>query len=226
MSHGKKYQKAAALVDPKKSYSLAEAVKILKQTTTTKFDSSVEVHARLGIDPAKGDQQVRGNISLPPGTGKEKRVAAFVEGEKVKEAKEAGADLIGGPELVDEIKKSGKCDFDVAVATPDMMKVLSGVARILGPKGLMPNPKNDTVTMQIGKVVGELKKGKVSFKNDDTGNVHQLVGKISWDEAKLQENIQAMVDAITKAKPSSSKGVYLQKVVLTTTMGPGIRLAL
>ncbi len=223
---GKKYQQAAALIDSKKSYELEEAVKLLKQTTTTKFDSSVELHARLGIDPAKGDQQVRGNISLPHGTGKEKRVAAFVEGEKVKEAKEAGADLIGGPELVDEIKKSGKCDFDVAVATPDMMKILSGVARILGPKGLMPNPKNDTVTMQIGKVVSELKKGKVSFKNDDTGNVHQLVGKISWDEAKLVENIRAMADAITKAKPGSSKGVYLQKVVLTTTMGPGIRLAL
>lgn len=223
---GKKYQQAAALVDSKKSYPLEEAVKLLKQTATAKFDSSVELHARLGIDPAKGDQQVRGNISLPHGTGKEKRVAAFVEGEKVKEAKDAGADLVGGPELVEEIKKSGKCDFDVAAATPDMMKVLSGVARILGPKGLMPNPKNDTVTTQIGKVVGELKKGKVSFKNDDTGNVHQMVGKISWDEAKLKENIQAMVDAITKAKPSSSKGVYMQKVVLTTTMGPGIRLAL
>lgn len=225
MPHGKKYQKVSALIDPKKSYSLEEAVKLLKQTATTKFDSSVELHARLGIDPAKGDQQVRGNISLPHGTGKEKRVAAFVEGEKVKEAKDAGADLIGGAELVDEIKKSGKCDFDVAVATPDMMKILSGVARVLGPKGLMPNPKNDTVTTQIGKIVSELKKGKVSFKNDDTGNVHQLVGKISWDEAKLKENVQAMVDIITKAKPSSSKGVYMQKVVLTTTMGPGIRVA-
>lgn len=226
MPRGKKYQAAAALVEVNKNYPLVEAVALLKKTSTTKFDSSVELHAKLGIDPAKGDQQVRGNISLPNGTGKEKRVAVFVEGEKAKEAKAAGADLVGGAELIEEIKKTGACNFDVAVATPDMMKVLSGVARVLGPKGLMPNPKNETVTTQIGKIVAELKKGRLTFKNDDTANIHQLVGKISWDEAKLVDNIQALIDAINKAKPSSSKGVYLQKVYLTTTMGPSIRLAL
>jgi large subunit ribosomal protein L1 len=184
----------------------------------------VEIHAKLGIDPKKGEQQVRGTISLPHGTGKTKRVAAFVNGEKMKDAKEAGADIVGAEEVIDELAKSGKIDFDIAVATPDMMPKLAKVAKILGPRGLMPNPKTDTVGTNVKKMVEELKKGKISFKNDDTGNVHISVGKASFSETQLTENINAALDALRKAKPASAKGSYFGNVTLSSTMGPGIKV--
>jgi large subunit ribosomal protein L1 len=223
---GKKYNEAKKLVDSKKNYSLAEAVALAKKTSTVKFDASVEVHAKLGIDPKQGDEQVRGTVSLPNGTGQSKRVAVFVgTAEKEKEAKEAGAEMVGGEDLVAEIATSGKINFDVAIATPDMMPKLAKVARILGPKGLMPNPKTDTVGANIKAMVEDQKKGKVAFKNDDTGNVHAVIGKISFYEAKLLENATVFMDALKKAKPSSSKGNFIVKATLTSTMGPAIGLS-
>ena len=213
-----------AKIDKKKKYPLVEAVKLVKETANTKFDSSVEVHLKLGIDPKKGDQLVRGNVSLPHGTGKKLRVAAFVTAAKEKEAKEAGAEVVGGQALIEQIKKDGKCDFDVAVAEPAIMKDLAVIARTLGQKGLMPNPRTGTVTAEIRKTIGELKKGKASFKNDDSANVHLMVGKASFSEEQLKENIEAFLDAIRKAKPENSKGVYLQSIFLSSTMGPSIRI--
>ncbi len=224
MPRSKRYNELQKLVDPKKAYPLTEAVELVKKTGTTKFDASVELHFHLGIDPKKGDQQVRGTISLPHGTGKTKRVAAFVTGEKAKEAKEAGADVIGAEELIDEIAKTGKFDFDVAVATPDMMPKLAKAAKILGPKGLMPNPKTETVSVNVKKMIEDLKKGKVSFKNDDTANVHVAIGKVSFDSAKLVTNAEAVLEALSKAKPASAKGVYYANVTLTSTMAPGVKV--
>lgn len=222
---GKKFVEAQKLVDTKKTYSLADAVALAKKTSTAKFDATVEVHIKLGIDPKQGDQQVRGTVSLPNGTGKSKRVAVFVtSAEKEKEAKEAGADIIGGEELVGQIASSGKIDFDVAIATPDMMPKLAKVARILGPKGLMPNPKTDTVGANVKAMVLDQKKGKVAFKNDDTGNVHAILGKVSFTEAQLLENATTFMDALKKSKPSASKGNFIVKAVMTTTMGPAIPL--
>lgn len=223
MTHGKRYAAAASLVDAKKIYTLAEAIDLIKKTGATKFDATVELHAKLGVDPKKGEQQVRGTVSLPHGTGKTKKVAAFVNPDKTKDAKEAGADFVGGEDLIDEIAKSEKIDFDVAVATPDMMPKLAKVAKILGPKGLMPNPKTDTVGTNVKKMVEDLKKGKVAFKNDDTANVHMAVGKISFSPEQLSENIAAAMDALKRVKPASSKGVYLPSATLSSTMGPGIR---
>ena len=220
---GKKYREAAKLVDPKKAYSIDEAVELVKETATAKFDSSVEVHLRLGIDVKKGDQLVRGTVSLPHGTGKTKKVAAFVASDKEAAAKEAGADIVGGEELIAEIAKTGKYDFEIAVATPDMMPKLAKVAKILGPKGLMPNPKSDTVGTNIAKLVGELKKGKIAFKNDGNGIVHTVIGKVSFDAQKIKENYETLLETIRKAKPSSSKGTFLKSVYLTATMGPSIR---
>ncbi len=225
MAHSKRYDELAKLVDPKKAYPLAEAAELVKKTATAKFDAAIELHAKLGIDPKKGEQQVRGTISLPHGTGKTVRVAAFVNADKAKDAKEAGADLFGGEDLVAEIGKTGKIDFDVAVATPDMMPKLAKVAKILGPKGLMPNPKTDTVGANVKKMVEELKRGKVSFKNDDTGNVHVVIGRASFDAAKLALNAEATIEALRKAKPASSKGVYFANVTLSSTMGPGVKVA-
>ena len=225
MPHGKRYTKRAALVDSKKTYSAEEAVTLLTKTSPTRFDASVEVHFRLGIDPKKGEQQVRGTVSLPHGTGKSKRVAAFVPADREADAKAAGADLVGGKELIEQIKSTEKIAFDVAVATPDMMRDLATIAKILGPKGLMPSPKNETVTPKIAEAIRDLKGGKVAFKNDDTANVHQIIGKVSWDAAKIQENLTAFMDAIRRAKPPSSKGTYMVSAYLTTTMGPSIRLA-
>lgn len=223
MTHGKRYAAAVSLVDTKKVYSLAEAVDLIKKTGTAKFDATVELHTKLGIDPKKGEQQVRGTVSLPHGTGKTKKVAAFVNADKAKDAKDAGADFVGGEDLIEELAKTEKIDFDIAIATPDMMPKLAKVAKILGPKGLMPNPKTDTVGTNVKKMVEDVKKGKVSFKNDDTSNVHMAVGKVSFSVEQLTENISAAVDALKRAKPASAKGAYMNTATMSTTMGPGIR---
>lgn len=227
MAHGKRFNELRSSFDQKKSYAIAEAIAIVKKTANVKFDSSVEVHVNLGIDPKKSDQQVRSTATLPHGTGKSKRVAAFVAApEKEKEAKDAGADLVGGEELIAEIAKTGKIEFDVAVATPDMMPKMAKVAKILGPRGLMPSPKNETVTPQVGKAVAALKGGKVAFKNDVTGNVHQVIGKSSFGDDQLTENFTVLMEALRRAKPASSKGTYIKNVTLSSTMGPGVKVAL
>ncbi|MFH1662021.1 MAG: 50S ribosomal protein L1 [Candidatus Falkowbacteria bacterium] len=208
-----------------KAYGIEEAIKLTRQLSKTKFDASVEVHFNLGIDSKKGDQQVRSAVSLPHGTGKTVKVAAFVSPEKEKEVKEAGADYCGGEELIAEIKKTEKTDFQVAVAEPAMMRVLAPIAKILGTRGIMPSPKNDTVTPNPAKSVAELKKGKVSFKNDDTGNVHVAIGKVSFDDKKLLENYEMLFEAIKKAKPASSKGTYIKNVSISSSMGPGIKIS-
>lgn len=224
MAHSKRYTELKKLVDPKKLYKPAEAMELVKKTATTKFDGSVEVHVNLGIDVKKGDQQVRSTIIFPHSIGKAKKVIAFVAGDKEKEAKDAGADIVGGQELIDELAKTGKVDFEVAVATPDMMPKLAKVAKILGPSGLMPNPKTDTVGTNIKKLIEDVKKGKVAFKNDTTANVHQAIGKSSMDVKSLLENFNVLIDALKKVKPASAKGVYLASVTLTSTMGPGIKV--
>ncbi|MEI7741444.1 MAG: 50S ribosomal protein L1 [bacterium] len=218
----KRYVEAAKLVE-NKAYSIADAAALLKKIG--KPTESIEFVARLGIDPKKGDQQVRGTIVLPNGSGKTKKIVAFVEGADVAIAKEAGADMVGSEELIAEIVKSEKLGFDLAVATPSMMPKLAKLARILGPKGLMPNPKTDTVSANVKKMIEELKRGKVTFKNDDTGNVHILVGKVGLDSAKLIENITATTEAIKRAKPSSSKGVFLMTTIVKSTFGPAIKIA-
>lgn len=223
---GKKYLEAAKLVDQKKLYPIEEAVELIKKTTTTKFDGSVEIHCNLGIDPAKSDQAVRATFTFPYTSGKVKRIAAFVDAANEKAAQDAGADVVGGEALISEIASSGKINFDVAIATPAMMAKLAKVAKILGPKGLMPNPKSETVTTDVKKTIGELKKGKVTFKNDDTGNVHQAIGKVSLGTPELIANFQALMEALRRAKPSSSKGVYLKSISITSTMGPAVRVAL
>ncbi|PIP60726.1 50S ribosomal protein L1 [Candidatus Uhrbacteria bacterium CG22_combo_CG10-13_8_21_14_all_47_17] len=221
-AHSKRYTELKKLVDPKNLYSPEEAIALGKQTSTLKFIPSLEAHFKLGIDVKKSDQQVRGTFIFPHSIGKTKRVAAFVNADKEKEATEAGANIIGGEELIAEIAKSGKIDFDVAVATPDMMPKLAKIAKILGPVGLMPNPKTDTVSPNVKKMIEDVKKGKVAFKNDATGNVHHAFGKTDLDDAKLMENLKALVEAVKKMKPSSSKGVYLKSMTITSTMGPGI----
>jgi len=226
MKHGKRYNELKGSFDTHKVYGLSEAIGIVKGTSNTKFDATIEVHVRLGIDPKKGDQQVRATVTLPHGTGKTKRVAAFVATpENEKEAKAAGADLIGGEELVAEIAKTSKCDFDVAVATPDMMPKLAKIAKVLGPRGLMPSPKNDTVSKDIGQTVKEMKGGKVAFKNDDTANVHQAIGKASFTEDQLAVNFETFMDALRRVKPGSAKGTYIKSVTIASTMGPGIRVS-
>ncbi|OGG87196.1 50S ribosomal protein L1 [Candidatus Kuenenbacteria bacterium RIFCSPHIGHO2_02_FULL_39_13] len=223
--HSKKYKEMAAKIDKAKSYSIDEAIKLVKETSQTKFDASFEVHIHLGIDTKKGEQAVRGSVALPHGTGKSKRIAVFSENEKA--AKEAGADVVGNVNLIKDIKSSGKVDFDLAIATPTMMKKLAGAAKILGPKGLMPSPKAGTVVddKAMPKAIEEIKKGKVNFKNDDTGNIHQMIGKISWDDKKLSENCGAFVEAVKKAKPAAAKGIFIKGVFLTRTMGPAVRVS-
>ena len=210
--------------DKLKTYEPEQAIKLTKKLSKTKFDASIEVHFRLGIDSKKGDQQIRSTVSLPHGTGKTIKVAAFVTPEKEKEVKSAGADYAGGEDLIAEIKKTEKTDFQVAVAEPAMMKNLSQIAKILGTRGLMPSPKNDTVTPNPAKAVAELKKGKVSFKNDDTGNIHVAIGKISFDNKKLIDNYNTLFEAIQKAKPTCSKGIYIKNISISSSMGPGIRV--
>lgn len=217
--------KIKALVDKNKVYSLDEAIKLVKETSAVKFDASVEVHANLGIDPKKGEQQIRATVTLPHGTGKTKTIAAFVSAEKEAEAKAAGADFVYGEEEIKKIKDTGKFDFEIAVTTPDMMPKLAAAAKVLGPKGMMPNPKTETVSPNLKKMIEELKKGKVTFKNDDTSNIHQNVGKVSFSEAQLKENVAAFLEALKKAKPNTAKGTYIKSLTLCTTMGPAIRLS-
>ncbi|MEA3249529.1 MAG: 50S ribosomal protein L1 [Patescibacteria group bacterium] len=225
MKHGKRYNELKASFDPNKTYELTEALEIVKKTSNTKFDASIEVHVRLGIDPKKSDQQVRTTVTLPHGTGKEKRIAVFVSTpEHEKEAKAAGAELIGGEELVAEIAKTSKCDFDIAIAAPDMMPKLAKVAKVLGPRGLMPSPKNDTVTKDIGQAVKDMKGGKVAFKNDDTANIHQSIGRASFTDDQLAVNYETFMDALRRVKPGSAKGTYIKGVTIASTMGPGIKV--
>ncbi len=213
-------------IDKTKEYSLEEALDLIKKNPSAKFEESIEIHLRLGINPKKTEQQVKGTVILPHGLGKEKKIAAFVTPEKEEEAKKAGADIVGGTDLIEQIKKSGKCEFDLAVAEPALMKDLAQIARILGPKGLMPSPKNETVTTNIGQTIKELKKGKITFKNDDSGVLHQVVGKISWPLEKLKENIEAFIEAVRRARPAGIKGNYFRSITLCSTMGPGIKIKL
>ncbi len=223
--HGKKYLEAAKLLEGKTAVDLDEAVVLLKQTAKTKFDASLEIHLRLGVDPTHADQMVRSTVALPHGTGKEVRVIAFVAEDKAKEAKEAGALKAGMDELIDEIQK-GFLGFDVAVATPDAMKNLGKIAKILGTKGLMPNPKAGTVTAEIGKTIGEIKKGKVEFRTDKQAQIHQIFGKASFGAAELKENLRTFLKAIVDTKPQTVKGTYIKNISVACTMGPGIRLDL
>jgi large subunit ribosomal protein L1 len=212
--------------DANKAYPIAEAIELTKKLSKTKFDASVEVHFRLGIDTKKGEQQVRVAVPLPHGTGKTIKIAAFVTPAKEAELREAGADFVGGEDLINEIKKTEKTDFQVAVAEPALMKTLAPIAKILGTRGLMPSPKNDTVTADPAKAVRELKKGKISLKNDDTGNIHVIIGKVSFETEKLKQNFDVLLETVRKAKPATSKGVYLKNISLSSTMGPGIKVAI
>ena len=221
--HGKKYLEVSKLIEIDKSYDPEEALELLKKTGTAKFDETVEVAFRLGVDPKHADQQLRGAVTLPHGTGKTKRVLVFAKGEKVKEAEAAGADHVGSEELVQKIQ-GGWFDFDVAVATPDMMGVVGRLGKILGPKGLMPNPKVGTVTLDVAQAVQEIKAGKIEYRTDKAGNVHLPVGKLSFDADKLVDNYFTLLDTIVKAKPAASKGQYIRNITLSTTMGPGIKV--
>lgn len=222
---GKRMNALKTKVDMTKVYSLDEGIKVVKETSTVKFDASVEVHVRLGIDPQKGDQQIRAALSLPHGTGKTRKVAAFVAGHDEKTAREAGADLVYNEDDIKKIKETEKIEFDIAVATPEMMPKLAAIAKILGPKGLMPNPKTETVGTDVKKLVTELKKGKTSFKNDDTANVHIGIGKVSFTEQQLKENISTFIETLRKIKPSTSKGTYIKSIFLTSSMGPSVKVS-
>ena len=220
---GKRYRRAEGEIDRTREYAPAEAIRILKSLPDANFDETVEVAFRLGIDTRKADQAVRGTVSLPNGTGRSVRVAAFATGDKAREASEAGADVVGGDDLVEQVLK-GTIDFDAAVATPDMMAAVGKAGRVLGPRGLMPNPKNGTVTNDIGKAVADIKGGKVEYRADRTGNVHLIVGKKSFGEQQLLENYLAVVDELMRARPSAAKGRYIKSLALSSTMGPGIRI--
>ena len=217
----KKYQDALKLLEHGKLYSVDEAVDLVKKTSIAKFDETIELHVRLGVDPKYADQQVRGAVVLPNGTGKSKRVLAFAKGEKAQEATAAGADYVGAEELADKIK-GGWLDFDVAVATPDMMGVVGRLGKILGPRGLMPNPKLGTVTPNITQAINEQKAGKVEYRTDKAGNIHCPIGKKSFDDDKLKENYQTLIDTLIKAKPAAAKGQYMKAITLSSTMGPGV----
>ncbi len=221
----KRYRAAKQLVDPNKIYALDEAVALVKQTATTKFDASVEVHVKLGVDPSQADQMVRSTAQLPHGTGKKLIIAVFAKGEAAKKAKAAGADLIGDDDLIAEIKKTGRTDFDIAIASPEMMKSLAPIAKTLGTRGLMPNPKNETITPNPATAVAALQTGKIAFRSDMTGNVHQLIGKVSFPPEQLKANLATFLEALKKAKPSETKGTFMASITLTSTMGPGIKIA-
>ncbi|WP_406040675.1 50S ribosomal protein L1 [Micromonospora sp. NBC_00898] len=221
MQRSKSYRKAAEVIDRSKLYTPAEAVKLAKDTTNVKFDATVEVAMRLGVDPRKADQMVRGTVNLPHGTGKTARVIVFAAGAKAEEAAAAGADEVGTDELVARIQ-GGWLDFDAAIATPDQMAKIGRIARILGPRGLMPNPKTGTVTMDVTKAVQDIKGGKITFRVDKHSNLHLIIGKASFSETQLIDNYAAVLDEVLRAKPSAAKGTYLKKVTLTTTMGPGV----
>jgi large subunit ribosomal protein L1 len=221
--HGKKYRQAQELVEPGKQYTPQEGVDLIKRVSTTTFDGTVELHMRLGVDPRHADQLVRGVAVLPHGTGKRPRIIAFAQGEKVREAEEAGADVVGGEDLAKRIQE-GWLDFDVAVATPDMMGTVGRLGRILGPRGLMPNPKTGTVTFDLGRAIEEIRQGRVEFRVDRTGIIHVPIGKVSFEQQQLLDNLATMVDAIVRAKPSAAKGTYVRSIALSPTMGPGVSL--
>ncbi len=220
----KRMNELLSKVDRTIAYDLDEAIKLIKELSNAKFDETVEIHARLGVDGRHADQQVRGAVVLPHGTGKTKKVLVIAKGDKVQEATEAGADYVGAEDMIERIQKENWFDFDVIVATPDMMGLLGRLGKVLGPKGLMPNPKSGTVTFDVGRAIEEIKAGKVEYRLDKTNIVHVSVGKISFEENQLKENIKMLMDTLTKAKPSSSKGTYYRNVTLTSTMGPGIKL--
>ncbi len=221
---GKKYLNSKELYDSKKLYDSTEALELVQKTATANFDETVEVSVRLGVDPRHADQQVRGAIVLPHGTGKTKRVLVMTKGEKVKEAEEAGADYVGLEEYVEKIQKENWFDFDVVVATPDVMNVVGRLGKVLGPKGLMPNPKSGTVTFDVAKAISEIKAGKIEYRLDKTSIIHAPIGKVSFGTEKLVENYKALVEAIIKAKPAAAKGQYLKSIVVSSTMGPGIKI--
>lgn len=225
MKHGKKYLEAAKQVDRATAYEPADAIALVKKTAVAKFDETVEVHIRTGCDGRHAEQQVRGAVVLPNGTGKTVKVLVFAKGDKVNEAEAAGADYVGGDELVPRIQHEGWLDFDVVVATPDMMGIVGRLGKILGPKGLMPNPKAGTVTMDVTKAINDIKAGKIEYRLDKSNIIHVPIGKASFDETKLQENFDALMEAIVKARPSALKGQYLRNITLTSTMGPGVKVS-
>ena len=221
---GKKYLNSKELYDSRKLYDSTEALELVQKTATANFDETVEVSVRLGVDPRHADQQVRGAIVLPHGTGKTKRVLVMTKGEKVKEAEEAGADYVGLEEYVEKIQKENWFDFDVVVATPDVMNVVGRLGKVLGPKGLMPNPKSGTVTFDVAKAISEIKAGKIEYRLDKTSIIHAPIGKVSFGTEKLLENYKALIEAVIKAKPAAAKGQYLKSIVVSSTMGPGIKI--
>lgn len=223
MKRGKRYKEVAALVDRAKTYEPREALELVKQTAKAKFDESVEMHIRLGVDSRHADQQVRGAVVLPHGTGREMRVLVFAKGPKADEAKEAGADYVGAEDLVEKIQKENWFEFDVVIATPDMMGVVGRLGRVLGPKGLMPNPKSGTVTMDVGRAVEDSKAGKIEYRLDKQNIIHCPIGKASFEVDQLMDNFMTLLDAVIKAKPAAVKGQYIKRCVLASTMGPGIR---
>ncbi len=224
MKRGKAYNQSLQLFDKAVLYETKEALDLVKQMAKAKFDETIEIHIRLGVDSRHADQQVRGAVVLPHGTGKEIKVLAFAKGDKIEEAKEAGADYVGGAELADKIKNENWFDFDVTIATPDMMGVVGKIGRVLGPKGLLPNPKAGTVTMDIGKAVKEAKAGKIEYRLDKANIIHCIIGKASFEADKLYENLLTLVEAIYKAKPAVAKGQYFKSIVVTPTMGPGVKI--
>ncbi|MDI9509639.1 MAG: 50S ribosomal protein L1 [Clostridiales bacterium] len=224
MKRGKKYADAAKLIDREVQYDTAEAISLVKKSAYAKFDETIEAHIRLGVDGRHADQQVRGAVVLPHGTGKTVRVLVFAKGDKVAEAEAAGADFVGGEELIPKIQNEGWFEFDVVVATPDMMGVVGRLGRVLGPKGLMPNPKAGTVTMDVAKAISDIKAGKIEYRLDKTNIIHVPVGKASFSEEQLTDNFRTLIEAIVKARPAAAKGQYLRSVTLASTMGPGIKL--
>ncbi|MDO4787960.1 MAG: 50S ribosomal protein L1 [Johnsonella sp.] len=224
MKHGKRFKEAAKLVDRANLYDTAEAIELVKKTAVAKFDETIELHIRTGCDGRHADQQIRGAVVLPHGTGKTVRILVFAKGSKLDEATAAGADFVGGEELIPKIQNEGWLDFDVVVATPDMMGVVGRLGKVLGPKGLMPNPKAGTVTMDVTKAIADIKAGKVEYRLDKTNIIHVPLGKASFTEEQLKDNFQTVIDAVLKAKPSAVKGAYLKSIVIASSMGPGIRL--
>jgi len=223
MKRGKRYKEAAKLVDPHAIYEPAEALGLVVQGATAKFDETVEIHLKMGVDSRRADQQIRGTVILPHGTGKTMRVAVFAKGPAAEEAKEAGADFVGAEELADKIQKEGWLDFDVAIATPDMMGVVGRLGKVLGPRGLMPNPKSGTVTTDVGRAVAEAKAGRIEYRLEKQNIIHCAIGKASFGPEKLLDNYDALLDAVIRAKPAAAKGQYIQRCTLTSTMGPGVR---
>lgn len=222
----KRYQEIKLKIGKNKNYSLEDAIGVIKENASSNFDETIELHVQLGINPKKTEQQVRGAVTLPYGAVKKRKIVAFVEDNMIKEAEKAGADLVGGEKLIQQIKENGNCDFDVVVAHPDLMAKLTQVAKILGPKGLMPSPKTGTISTDVPAVIKELRSGKVTFKNDAGANIHQAVAKISWDKEKIKANIDECLNVIKKLKPTGAKGIFIKKVFLSSTMGPALEIAL